>query len=372
MPQTAMKKEWELTLIVVEVVTSVAAEQFARRERERRTQIGRTAGLNLKPRESQMRVGNRNHSRGFTLVELLVVIGIIAVLIAILLPTLTRARENAKRTACAAQLRQLGIAVMSYAADNKGLLPPMNQDLGQPDYDSNGGSVNVQRTITFVLWGNSSTMSTLQGATNETKAFKDQFFQNPVIGSNMGRLSARGYLGGDIRRSGSCPSTDQGPGTDITGAGNFKFYVFNVHWYAREYPQGSGTYKVAPYKKLSQYRRPPGSFTGFDTAHGTVVTDRIVEWDYALAADPLTTPNQPGNVVQGLSPHLLGSNRAYNLLYPDGSVKQALIPNSTTRQNTGSYAPFLDMLGLCESQINTQQTHGFNANYAIVPILAGR
>jgi len=65
----------------------------------------------------------RRKNGAFTLVELLVVIGIIALLIALLLPALGRSREQAKQVACLSNLRQLGMAMTLYCQENNGWFP---------------------------------------------------------------------------------------------------------------------------------------------------------------------------------------------------------------------------------------------------------
>jgi prepilin-type N-terminal cleavage/methylation domain-containing protein len=86
--------------------------------------------------------------RGFTLVELLVVIGIIALLIGILLPTLGRARERARQVKCMSNVRQLSMAALMFANDNRGLMPARG---GTDSFSIDPASGRIERSVVLAI-----------------------------------------------------------------------------------------------------------------------------------------------------------------------------------------------------------------------------
>ena len=88
----------------------------------------------------------RNERRGFTLVELLVVITIIGMLMGLLLPAVQAARESARRSVCSNNLHQLGLAALSYESAKRSF-PGLHMQLRTPNWPNNGGTPNGLLTV---------------------------------------------------------------------------------------------------------------------------------------------------------------------------------------------------------------------------------
>ena len=131
---------------------------------------------------------NAPRKHGFTLVELLVVIGIIALLISILLPALQSARQSATVVACLSNIRQLGLATAGYVSENQSTLP-------EAMYNNRGGLSPAK--IDAPAWTNFPN----PGLGNTTAV--PTLYVMPTIGDVL-----RGYTGDDGRGVWVCPNGD--------------------------------------------------------------------------------------------------------------------------------------------------------------------
>jgi prepilin-type N-terminal cleavage/methylation domain-containing protein len=283
---------------------------------------------------------------GFTLVELLVVIGIIAVLIGILLPALSKARNNAMRIKCAAQLRQVGVASVIYANNNKGYLPTIrnewkNSKPGQiPDYDLSG-------TMNYI-YTNDDTAPNNPGANIGALIFTKSIASNSAAPAGGYSVNPITYCPAAIK-DGSIGSEDR-----------YNYY-YNIHPAWRTVAGGRKLQRW--WLKLASYGRVPKSGI---TAAGPFVGDKqnytFPQMPYALACDPI--------YEMSFATHAQGRSRAWNLVYADGSVRTAVTDARGDRAG-GKWERFLDSLGYLERVADGQQVANppaWNTDYNMIPV----
>jgi type II secretory pathway pseudopilin PulG len=153
--------------------------------------------------------GARSVRYGFTIVELLVVVGIIMVLVALLLPALQKARYQALEVVCSSNLRQISAALIGYASENKGWFPKNGVIRNDARSLASGTLFDVRTPLQHYM--RAKTVPNASNTTNPLNVFLCPLTEPGMVNLNT---TTSYVLLFDTRASNSTPNCAVGPGTN--------------------------------------------------------------------------------------------------------------------------------------------------------------
>ncbi len=272
-----------------------------------------------------------HHRPGFTLIELLVVIAIVAVLVGLTLPAVQRVREAASRTTCRNNLRQLGLALHGFAADQHALPSNGGWDAKQTMKDATGKAFSPQTTI-FALnktftWG---VGDPARGPREQTGSWvfsilpymeQQSVYRSQAVGTPLALLVCPAR-----RATAALPAADDANGSYAGGnilwaktdyAGNrfaFPDRPFQVRW--ADMTDGTSTTLLAGEKSLDPRAYATGSWY-WDEPYFLGGTDSHARRGLALFPDApgVVVPQNWGAAHPGSAQFLLGDGSVRSVTY---------------------------------------------------------
>jgi prepilin-type N-terminal cleavage/methylation domain-containing protein/prepilin-type processing-associated H-X9-DG protein len=284
--------------------------------------------MNSKKYSHLTRAGS--HIKGFTLIELLVVIAIIAILASILFPVFARARENARRSGCQSNLKQLGLSFMQYAQDYDETYPKtFAYGALNTFYPFSGSASNKEAWDLLIRPYLGTNVSNIQ---------KNGMLQCPSHSALVSGQSTRSYVAagqGSSYTNGATTSCDTAGGVGAMAGG-----------FAGPIEADASNYCFSRGRKLSEFSNTAGTLQlvemhSTQSAIGAANSAVVMRPASTSTAPGCSGPTQgssycgqdfvgPGTTTFGEPAHLEG----WNYLFADGHVKW-LRPEATVGMSAG-------------------------------------